>query len=172
MFLWFSQLQPSIYTCFPILMFHQICRNEQTIVDLYMFFWVGDFSLILFCHVGFPIIFFQPVFPMKSPAQKPCIVWGANSPRAAAGHRPEARAAAAVDLLPWVGGELWQHHVPWRHESLFVGGLTMFKDGGFDMGSVDFDGMVRRKNEGISIYWINMDDAVDCDIKWDDWLVW
>ena len=41
--------------------------------------------------------------------------------------------------------------MPWRHESLFVGGLSMFKDGGFDMGSVDFDGMLWLKKEGISI---------------------
>ena len=63
-FLW----KPSFIVVFPY-MFHQICRNEQPIVDFSMFFWFGDFSLTLFCHVGFTWI--SHIFPAGFSHEKP-----------------------------------------------------------------------------------------------------
>ena len=64
----FPSFNPPFIVVFPY-MFHQICRNEQPIVDFSMFFWFGDFSLTLFCHVGFPWI--SHIFPAGFSHEKP-----------------------------------------------------------------------------------------------------
>ena len=64
----FPSFNPPFIVVFPY-MFHQICRNEQPIVDFSMFFWFGDFSLTLFCHVGFTWI--SHIFPAGFSHEKP-----------------------------------------------------------------------------------------------------